>query len=168
MANPIVQFETNLGTLRVELDADKAPVTAANFVEYVSANHFNGTVFHRVIPGFMVQGGGYDVALREKATRPPIRNEADNGLRNLRGTVAMARTPDPHSAGAQFFVNLVDNGFLDHRGKTPDGWGYAVFGKVVQGMDVVDAMAKVPTRQQGGHEAVPARPVVIAKATVVG
>jgi cyclophilin family peptidyl-prolyl cis-trans isomerase len=166
MANPTVTFETSMGAITLELDAEKAPATVTNFVEYAKANHYNGTVFHRVIPGFMIQGGGYDVAMREKATRPPIRNEAANGLKNRRGTVAMARTGEPHSASAQFFVNLVDNDFLDHTAQTAQGWGYAVFGKVTAGLDVVDRIAAVPTAARGGHEAVPQRPIVVVKTVV--
>lgn len=167
MSNPIVQFDTTMGSFRVEVDEQRAPKTAANFLEYVRSGFYNGTQFHRVIPGFMVQGGGLDLAMRQKPTRPPIENEADNGLKNVRGSVAMARTNDPHSATAQFFINVVDNEFLDHRSKTPEGWGYAVFGKVVQGMEVVDAIVKVPTRTMGQHENVPARPVLITKAVVL-
>ena len=162
-----VKIDTSMGSITLELDEAKAPVTTANFLEYVKANQYNGSVFHRVIPGFMVQGGGYDVAMREKATRAPIQNEADNGLKNKRGTVAMARTGEPHSASAQFFINLVDNDFLDHTGKNPQGWGYAVFGKVIDGMDVVDKMGLVPTMARGGHEAVPQKPIVMVKATVL-
>ena len=140
-----------------------APVSVENFLGYVESGFFDGTVFHRVIPGFMIQGGGYTADGRKKPTREPIRNEADNGLENLRGTVAMARTNDPHSATAQFFINTVDNGHLDHRGKNAAGWGYAVFGKVVAGLDVVDAIAAVETRGSA-----PAEPVVITKVRVQG
>ena len=132
-ANPRVALETNKGKIVLELDAVKAPKSVANFLEYVKSGHYDGTVFHRVMAGFMVQGGGFDTRLEQKATRPPIQNEADNGLKNNRGTVAMARTPDPHSASAQFFVNLVDNASLNHKSKDAQGWGYTVFGKVVEG-----------------------------------
>ncbi|MBW2524658.1 MAG: peptidyl-prolyl cis-trans isomerase [Deltaproteobacteria bacterium] len=149
MASTQVAIETSKGTFTIELDADRAPKTVENFLAYVDAGHYQGTIFHRVIDGFMVQGGGYDQAYDKKPTRPPVDNEADNGLKNLRGTVAMARTSDPHSATAQFFVNLVDNGFLDHTGKTDKGWGYTVFGSVVDGLDVVDQLRSVPTGAQG-------------------
>lgn len=144
-----VVFETDHGTFELELDEAKAPKTVANFLAYVDAKHYDGTVFHRVIPGFMAQGGGYDAALEKKPTRAPLENEADNGLRNLRGTVAMARTNDPHSATAQFFVNVKDNAFLDHSGKNAAGWGYAVFGEVKSGMDVIDKIVSVPTGSKG-------------------
>lgn len=166
MDNPKVTFETSLGAITVELDQARAPITVANFLEYVRTNHYNGTIFHRVIPGFVVQGGGYDVAMREKPTRTPIKNEAGNGLKNLRGTIAMARTNEPHSATAQFFINLADNDFLDFKGETEDGYGYAVFGKVISGMDVVDRIAAIPTVSRGGHEALPQRPIVILKTVV--
>ena len=149
MPNPIVELQTTLGDFRLELDHDKAPATVDNFLAYLDGGHYAGTIFHRVIRGFMAQGGGYDASYAKKPTRPPVQNEADNGLNNLRGTVAMARTSDPHSATAQFFVNLADNGFLDHRERSADGWGYTVFGKVVGGMDVVDQMATVATGAKG-------------------
>ncbi|MBM4395018.1 MAG: peptidyl-prolyl cis-trans isomerase [Deltaproteobacteria bacterium] len=167
MPSTVVKFDTNMGSFSIELDEASAPISSANFLEYVRAGFYAGTTFHRVIPGFMVQGGGLDVAMRNKPTRAAIRNEADNGLKNLRATVAMARTGDPHSATAQFFVNVADNAFLDHKAPAPDGWGYAVFGKVVEGMDVVDAIVEVPTRTAGMHENVPAKPIVVAKAAVV-
>jgi cyclophilin family peptidyl-prolyl cis-trans isomerase len=148
MATPVV-IETDLGTIELELDEAKAPKSVANFLRYVDDEHYDGTVFHRVIPGFMAQGGGYDGAFDKRATRDAIENEADNGLKNLRGTVAMARTSDPHSATAQFFVNVKDNGFLDHTGKNDSGWGYAVFGKITSGMDVVDRIVAVPTGSKG-------------------
>jgi len=135
--------ETSLGTFQLELDADKAPLTVANFVAYAKAGHYNGLVFHRVIKGFMVQGGGYDEKMNQRATQPPVKNEAKNGLKNARGTIAMARTSDPHSASSQFFINHKDNDFLDYPGQ--DGWGYCVFGKVTEGMDVVDKIAMTPT-----------------------
>ena len=165
-AAPQVAFETSKGTIVVELDAAKAPKTVANFLEYVRAGHYDGLVFHRVIPKFMIQTGGFKPDMSSKPLRPPIQNEADNGLKNKRGTLAMARTGDPHSASAQFFINVVDNAFLDHKGKTPDGWGYAVFGKVVDGMDVVDAIAAVPTAQRGQFSDVPTTPILITKASV--
>lgn len=144
-----VEFVTTLGNFTVELEVDLAPKSARNLLAYVDSGHYAGTVFHRVIAGFMAQGGGYDGALQKKATLPPVENEADNGLRNLRGTVAMARTSDIHSATAQFFVNLADNAFLDHEDGTPRGFGYAVFGRVSAGMEVVDAMAALPTGPKG-------------------
>ena len=164
-ANPKVELLTNQGTIVVELAEDKAPKSVANFVQYVKDGHYNGTVFHRVIDNFMIQGGGFNDKLEQKPTRATIENEAKNGLKNQRGTLAMARTPNPHSASAQFFINLKDNAFLDYPGQ--DGWGYAVFGKVVQGMDVVDKIAKVPTRNQGMHQNVPATPVIIQSAKIV-
>ena len=162
--NPRVTLTTSAGVIEIELDAQKAPGTVKNFLEYVDTGFYNGTIFHRVIPGFMVQGGGFQPGMKEKPTRAPIKNEADNGLKNLAGTVAMARTPDPHSASAQFFINTVDNAFLDHRGKTAQGWGYAVFGKVTKGMDVVKKIEAAPTRNAGGHQDVPAKDVVITRA----
>jgi cyclophilin family peptidyl-prolyl cis-trans isomerase len=165
-ANPVVQFDTSLGSFTLELDAAKAPVTVENFLQYVKSGFYNGTIFHRVIPRFMVQGGGFDMAMRQKQTKPTIRNEAGNGLKNLRGTVAMARTSDIHSATAQFFVNVVDNAFLDHQSDRPDEFGYCVFGKVTQGMDVVDKIVAVPTRTASGHENVPNPPVLVRKAAL--
>jgi peptidyl-prolyl cis-trans isomerase B (cyclophilin B) len=165
-ANPRVVLETTLGDITIELDRKKAPATAKNFLSYVSSGYFNGTVFHRVIPNFMIQGGGFTQDMRQKPTEDAIMNEADNGLKNARGTTAMARTSDPHSATAQFFINLKDNDFLNFRSKTPDGWGYAVFGKVVAGMDVVDAIAAVKTGAHGPHRDVPADAIVINKAYV--
>lgn len=144
-----VAIDTSKGTFTIELDAERAPKTVDNFLAYVDAGHYQGTIFHRVIDGFMVQGGGYDEAFNKKPTRSPVDNEADNGLKNLRGTVAMARTSDPHSATAQFFVNVANNAFLDHTAKTERGWGYTVFGQVVEGMDVVDELRAVPTGAQG-------------------
>ncbi|RMH17190.1 MAG: peptidyl-prolyl cis-trans isomerase [Acidobacteria bacterium] len=165
-ANPRVTLETSKGTIVIELFPDKAPKTVANFLAYVKAGFYDGTIFHRVIPGFMVQGGGFTGDMKQKKTNSPVENEADNGLKNDRGTVAMARTNDPHSATAQFFINLVDNGFLNHTAKTPRGWGYAVFGKVVEGMETVDAIAKVKTGRRGPHGDVPIEPVTIVKASV--
>lgn len=149
MADPVVDVTTNLGTFTIQLDPARAPKSVANILAYVDAQHFDGTIFHRVIPTFMVQGGGYDQAYERKPTRAPVQNEADNGLKNTRGTVAMARTGDPHSATAQFFVNVVDNAFLDHKAKDGAGWGYAVFGRVTDGMDVVDKIKGVPTGANG-------------------
>jgi peptidyl-prolyl cis-trans isomerase B (cyclophilin B) len=165
-ADPRVVLSTDHGDIVVELDAVKAPVTSENFLSYVTAGHYDGTVFHRVIPGFMIQGGGFTADMEQKRTQAPITNEADNGLKNDRGTLAMARTPDPHSASSQFFINLKNNAFLDHTARTSQGWGYAVFGKVVEGMDVVDAIAAVETGTHGPHGDVPVVPVVVTKASV--
>ncbi len=160
--NPIVELDTSKGAIKVELLLDKAPETVNNFLQYVDSEFYDGTVFHRVIPNFMVQGGGFDEKFTEKETNPPVQNEADNGESNLRGTLAMARTSDPHSAGAQFFINVSDdNTFLDHTRKTEQGWGYCVFGKVTEGMDSVDAIREVETSRRGMHQDVPAEPVVI-------
>lgn len=167
MPNPTVALDTNHGRIVLELYADKAPKTVENFLGYVNAGFFDGTLFHRVIPGFMIQGGGFDGQQKQKPTQAPIQNEADNGAGNDRGTIAMARTGDPHSATAQFFINLKDNTFLNHSGKNPQGWGYTVFGKVTEGMDVVDKIAKVKTAPGRISEAVPAEAVVIEKAAVV-
>jgi peptidyl-prolyl cis-trans isomerase B (cyclophilin B) len=166
-SHPLVKLETSMGDITLELYPDKAPATVANFLEYVNAGFFNGTIFHRVISGFMIQGGGLDAQMNKKATRAPIKNEADNGLTNDAYTAAMARTGDPHSATAQFFINTVNNAFLNHTAKTPQGWGYAVFGKVVKGKEVVDKIKAVPTATQGMYENVPVQPVTIIKATVV-
>jgi peptidyl-prolyl cis-trans isomerase A (cyclophilin A) len=160
-----VRMDTSMGEIVLELDAAKAPKTVANFVEYVKAGHYDGTVFHRVIPNFMVQGGGMDSDMKEKPTRAPIPLESKNGLNNVRGSVAMARTSNPNSATAQFFINLKDNGFLD-AANSPDGNGYAVFGKVVTGMEVVDKIWAVPTTTKGPHQNVPVTPVIIRKASV--
>jgi cyclophilin family peptidyl-prolyl cis-trans isomerase len=165
--NPRVALDTSKGRIVVELYAAKAPKTVKNFLDYVKAGHYNGTIFHRVIPGFMVQGGGFTASLIEKPTRPPIPNEADNRELNQRGTLAMARTSDPNSATAQFFINVANNGFLNFRSKTPEGWGYAVFGNVVEGMDVVDAIVQVPTSTKGMLENLPNQPVVIQKVTIL-
>jgi peptidyl-prolyl cis-trans isomerase B (cyclophilin B) len=162
MADPIVDVVTNQGSFSIELDPAKAPKSVENFLAYVDANHYAGTVFHRVISTFMVQGGGYDAQYERKATQPPVQNEADNGLKNLRATVAMARTPDPHSGTAQFFVNVTDNAFLDHTGKDPQGWGYAVFGKVIDGMDTVDKIKALKTGAVGPFaKDAPLTPVLI-------
>jgi peptidyl-prolyl cis-trans isomerase B (cyclophilin B) len=149
MAEPVVDVTTNHGTFSIQLDPAKAPASVANFLQYVDAAHYDGTIFHRVIATFMIQGGGYDQMYEKKPVHGPIQNEADNGLKNKRGTVAMARTGDPHSATAQWFVNVVDNAFLDHKAKDAQGWGYAVFGRVIEGMDVVDRIKAVPTGSNG-------------------
>jgi len=162
-----VQFKTNHGDFIIELNEELAPITSANFIEYVNAGHYNGTIFHRVISNFMVQGGGMEAGMKQKETRESIKNEADNGLKNVRGSVAMARTSDPHSASAQFFINVVDNDFLNHSSPTPQGWGYAVFGMVTEGMDVVDAIRKVPTGSAGFHQDVPKEDVVVLEASVI-
>ncbi len=157
----MVKFHTNFGTITLELNTEKAPVTVENFLNYVRSGFYNGTIFHRVISNFMIQGGGMEPGMKEKATNAPIKNEADNGLSNERGTIAMARTMEPHSASAQFFINVKDNKFLDHRSPTPDGWGYAVFGRVVDGMDVVDKIKEVATGNAGYHQDVPVEDVII-------
>ncbi len=162
-----VQLETSAGTLRLELDDDKAPQTVANFIDYVKKGHYDGTVFHRVIKGFMVQGGGFEPGMKQKPTAASVKNEANNGLKNKRYTVAMARTNDPHSASAQFFINAADNAFLDHTAENTQGWGYAVFGKVVEGTDVVDAMERAQTGNKGGHGDVPIEDMRIERATVI-
>jgi peptidyl-prolyl cis-trans isomerase A (cyclophilin A) len=158
-ANPQLEVKTSQGTLTIELYQDKAPKTVENFLQYARDGFFNGTIFHRVIPGFMIQGGGFTPDMKQKETRAQIQNEAKNGLKNETGTLAMARTMDPHSASAQFFINLKDNSFLDYPGR--DGWGYAVFGKVVQGFDIVQKIATVQTTNAGPHQNVPATPVLI-------
>jgi len=163
----MVKLETSMGDIVLELDEEKAPQTVANFLSYVQAGHYDGTIFHRVIDGFMIQGGGMTAEMKEKPTQAPIPNEADNGLKNDPYTVAMARTMDPHSATAQFFINVKKNDFLNHKSKTPDGWGYAVFGKVVKGHDVVNKLKGVPTGRSGMHSDVPVTPVAITRATVV-
>ena len=163
----MVELQTNKGVIRIELDADKAPKTTANFLDYVRKGHFDGTIFHRVIDGFMIQGGGFVPGMKQKPTGAPIENEADNGLKNARYTIAMARTNDPNSATAQFFINVADNAFLDHSAPTPQGWGYAVFGRVVSGEDVVDAIKGVRTGSKGFHQDVPVEDVVIDKAVEV-
>ncbi|WP_332672393.1 peptidylprolyl isomerase [Aromatoleum sp.] len=164
-ANPVVEMRTNQGTVVLELFADKAPKSVANFLEYVKSGHYDGTVFHRVIDGFMIQGGGFDSAMNEKPTRAPIENEARNGLRNEAGAIAMARTADPHSASSQFYINLVDNRFLDYPSR--DGWGYAVFGKVKQGFDVVQKIGRVKTGVSKGMPDVPQQPVTIESVRVI-
>lgn len=167
-ANPKIRMTTSAGVIELELDAARAPIAVANFMRYVDKGFYDGTVFHRVIPGFMIQGGGFEPGMKQKKTDEPIKNEADNGLKNVAGTVAMARTMEPHSASAQFFINTVDNPFLDHRDKSMQGWGYAVFGKVTQGMDVVKKIEAVATGRVGPFENVPKEPVVIRKVERVG
>ncbi len=166
-ADPAVRLETSMGDIIVRLDARKAPMTATNFLEYVKAGHYDGTIFHRVIKGFMIQGGGMGPDLKEKPARAPIKNEAANGLKNSKYTLAMARTSEPHSATSQFFINVANNAFLDYKSQTPQGWGYAVFGKVVKGQDVVDRIAAVQTGRRGYHEDVPLDPVFIKRATIL-
>ncbi len=163
----LVDLDTSHGKIRLELDDAKAPQTAANFVGYVKAGHYDGTIFHRVIAGFMIQGGGFEPGMAQKPTGAPIVNEADNGLKNARYSIAMARTSAPHSATAQFFINVADNGFLDHSAPTPQGWGYAVFGRVVDGTAVVDAIERVATGRRAGHADVPVEDVTIRSARVV-
>jgi cyclophilin family peptidyl-prolyl cis-trans isomerase len=165
--NPVVRMSTSMGEVTFELFKDKAPISVENFLQYVAEGHYEGTIFHRVKPGFMVQGGGFTAAMVEKPTRPPILNEATNGLRNTRGTIAMARMRALRSATSQFYVNVGDNAALDHRGYSPDDFGYAVFGRVLSGMDVIDKIAATPTGSQGDHEDVPVTPVVITKVSIV-
>ena len=164
---PVVELDTNMGAIVIELNEEKAPKTVENFLNYVKSGHYDGTIFHRIIDGFMIQGGGMDAEMNEKATNAPVENEADNGLKNDAGTIAMARTQDPHSATSQFFVNVKDNDFLNHSGKNMQGWGYTVFGKVTSGMDVIDKMRGVPTGRFGMHADVPNEPVVINSATII-
>lgn len=163
----MVELHTNKGVIRLRLDSEKAPKSAENFLAYVRSGHFDGTIFHRVIDGFMIQGGGFEPGMKQKPTQAPIANEANNGLKNKRYSIAMARTNDPHSATAQFFINVSDNTFLDHSAPTPQGWGYAVFGEVVEGQDVVDAIKGVKTGSKGFHQDVPVDDVVIEKAVEV-
>ena len=162
----MIVLQTNYGSIRLRLDHDNAPKTAANFEQYVRDGHYDDTLFHRVIDGFMVQGGGFDTQFEQKPTRAPIDNEADNGLKNVKGSVAMARTQDPHPASAQFFINVADNDFLNHRDKSMQGWGYCVFGEVVEGMDVVEKIKNVPTTRRGMHADVPAEDVILQRAYV--
>lgn len=164
--NPVVTLETTKGNITLELYPEKAPETVANFIQYVQDGFYDGTIFHRVIPNFMVQGGGFTDDMSEKSTREPIKNEANNGLANENGTIAMARTPNPHSASSQFFINVKDNAFLDFQNETPNGWGYCVFGKVTEGMDVVNSIVAVPTGNHGMHQDVPVEPIIIMKASV--
>ena len=162
-----VQMETSAGTLRIELDEANAPLSSANFLAYVNSGHYDGTVFHRVIKGFMLQGGGFEPDMKQKPTLATIRNEANNGIKNKRYTLAMARTGDPHSATAQFFINTVDNAFLDFKAENSQGWGYAVFARVVEGTDVVDTIEKARTGRKGGHDDVPLEDVLITKASLL-
>ena len=162
----MVLMKTSMGTIKIELDQEKAPVSTANFLAYVNDKFYDGTIFHRVIPAFMIQGGGFDKDMNQKKTKAPIKNEAGNGLKNLNGTIAMARTSDPNSATAQFFINTKDNAFLDHRDDSVQGYGYAVFGKVVDGMDVVKKIEAVQTTTKMPHQNVPVTPVVIESVTV--
>ncbi|MDQ5908744.1 MAG: peptidyl-prolyl cis-trans isomerase [Pseudomonadota bacterium] len=164
----MINLQTSLGVIGIELDHERAPATAANFVQYVQDGFYNGTLFHRVIPDFMIQGGGMEPGMNQKQTRASIRNEAENGLKNVVGSIAMARTSDPHSASSQFFINLKNNDFLDYRASNSQGWGYCVFGKVVKGMDVVEAIARVSTANKHGHQNVPVDDVVIIKADISG
>lgn len=165
--NPVVLMKTSQGDIKIELDKAKAPVTVENFLVYVNDKFYDGTIYHRVIPAFMIQGGGFDKEMNQKKTKAPIKNEAGNGLKNLNGTLAMARTGDPNSATAQFFINTKDNAFLDHRNDTPQGYGYAVFGKVIEGQDVVKKIEQVQTTTKAPHENVPVTPVVIESVRVV-
>ena len=162
-----VLMTTTVGPITHELDADSAPKTVENFLSYVSSGFYDGTIFHRVIDNFMIQGGGFDADMGQKATEAPIENEANNGLTNLRGTIAMARTQDPHSATAQFFINVNDNDFLNHTGENMQGWGYAVFGKVAEGEDVLDKIRCVQTGSQAGHQDVPVEPIIIESVTII-
>ena len=164
---PVVELNTNMGAIVIELNEEKAPKTVENFLNYVKSGQYDGTIFHRIIDGFMIQGGGMDAEMNEKATNAPVENEADNGLKNDKGTIAMARTQDPHSATSQFFINVKDNDFLNHSGKNMQGWGYTVFGKVTSGMDVIEKMKGVPTGRFGMHADVPKEPVVINSATII-
>ena len=164
---PVVELDTNMGAIVIELNEEKAPKTVENFLNYVKSGHYDGTIFHRIIDGFMIQGGGMDAEMNEKATNAPVENEADNGLKNDKGTIAMARTQDPHSATSQFFINVKDNDFLNHSGKNMQGWGYTVFGKVTSGMDVIEKMKGVPTGRFGMHADVPTEPVIIKSATII-
>ena len=163
----MVKLHTNFGVVTLELDAAKAPTTVENFLQYARDKHFDNTIFHRVIDGFMIQGGGFEPGMKQKRTRAPVKNEADNGLKNAAYTVAMARTSDPHSASAQFFINVADNDFLNYTSPTQQGWGYCVFGRVVEGQDVVDRIKKVRTGSRGGHQDVPQDDVVIERAEVL-
>lgn len=167
MSIVLVLLQTSMGDIKLELYPEKAPVTVANFVSYVNAGHYDGTIFHRVIGNFMIQGGGFDKDMQQKATQPPIKNEANNGLKNDAGTIAMARTQDPHSASSQFFINVVNNDFLNYKSETVQGWGYAVFGKVVEGIDVVNKIKAVPTTRVSHYQDVPREPVLIESAKVL-
>lgn len=162
-----VKLTTNLGEMIIQLNTEKAPLSSANFLRYVNEGFYNGTIFHRVIPDFMAQGGGFDTSFNQKTVHAPINNEANNGLLNSRGTLAMARTNDPNSATGQFFINYKDNSFLNHTSQTSSGWGYAVFGEVIEGMDVADSMAKEATGNRNGHQDVPKTDIIIEKAEVI-
>ena len=163
----MIKLHTNHGVITLKMFADKAPETVANFIQYVKDGHYDNTIFHRVISNFMIQGGGFDSDMKQKETRATIKNEANNGVSNKLGTIAMARTMEPHSASAQFFINVKDNDFLDHSAPTTQGWGYTVFGEVVEGMDVVDAIKSVATGNKGGHQDVPREDVIIEKAEII-
>lgn len=163
----MIKLHTNHGAITLKLFADKAPETVENFIQYVKDGHYDNTIFHRVISNFMIQGGGFDTAMQQKSTRAPIKNEANNGLSNKAGTIAMARTMEPHSASAQFFINVKDNDFLDHSAPTIQGWGYTVFGVVVEGMDVVESIKNVATTSKNGHQDVPREDVIIEKAEII-
>lgn len=162
----MITLHTNLGDITIELDTENTPETAKNFLEHAKNNYYDNTIFHRVINGFMIQGGGFDDSMQEKAKQPTIQNEANNGQSNKRGTVAMARTPDPHSASAQFFINVKDNNFLDFKSESLDGWGYCVFGQVTEGMDVVDKIKEAATTTRSGHQDVPVENIIVEKVTV--
>ena len=164
--NPVVTMSTNMGDIRIELDAGKAPITTQNFLGYVNDGFYDGLIFHRVIPGFMIQGGGFDPQMKQKAVKSPIKNEAANGLKNKLGSIAMARTNVVDSATAQFFINVKDNDFLNHKNTSPDAFGYAVFGQVIEGLDVVQKIEKVPTGNRGGHQDVPVEAITITSVTV--
>ncbi len=163
----MIILHTNHGDIHIELDAINAPITAANFLEYAKEGFFNGTIFHRVINNFMIQGGGFDTTMTQKKSKAPIKNEANNGLKNVRGSIAMARTSDPHSASGQFFINVSDNAFLNHRNETVDGWGYCVFGQVTEGLDVIDKIKAVKTGNKAGHQDVPVEDVILETVEIV-
>jgi peptidyl-prolyl cis-trans isomerase B (cyclophilin B) len=163
----MIRLHTSAGVIGIELEAEKAPLTVANFLEYVKIGHYDNTIFHRVIDGFMIQGGGFEPGMKQKKTLPPVTNEADNGLKNNRYTVAMARTSEPHSASAQFFINVADNDFLNFSAPTARGWGYCVFGRVVEGQDVIETLRSVPTTSKAGHQDVPSEDIVITRAELV-
>lgn len=165
--NPQVKFETSKGEISLELYAEEAPTTVKNFITYIESGFYDGTIFHRVIPNFMIQGGGFDIDFKRKQTNDPIQNEANNGLKNEVGTISMARTPDPHSATAQFFINVADNANLDFSSESPHGWGYAVFGKVTSGLDIVMSIVEVGTGNHAGHQNVPLEPIVIEKVSIL-
>lgn len=166
-ACPMVKFSTNKGDMLIEMFCEQAPITTENFIQYVKGGFYDGTIFHRVIPGFVIQGGGFEPGMSQKATRGNIQNEANNGIKNTVGSLSMARTPDPHSASSQFFINLKDNEFLDFKSESQQGWGYAVFAQVVEGMEVVEDIATVATGNSGGHQDVPSEDIVVESATLV-